>query len=1171
MPRFCSGPRLALLALCCGSALLAQRDLATLVGTVKDPSGAVVPKATVKITNSATNEVYTVTTNDAGEFVRPALRPSTYSVSVTAPGFQTAQQNNVVLLSGARTGVDITLVVGNVGQTVEVQSAAPLLQTESDRVGTDLPSMSVSEIPLGATRTFTFLARLSPGVLPGEPGSRDVAGGGMSANGVRSNGQNNFLLNGVDNNVNTIDILNQSSFAVGPSVEAISEMTVETNGYNAEYGRAAGAVVNINIKSGTNEVHGEVFEFLQNRDLDANTWTNDRGGIRKGTFEQNQFGGTLGGPIIKNKLFIFGDYQGTIIGSSGGLGGLGFAGITTIPTPAMTQGNFASLLGPDGKGVIYDPASTVGTGAAPTSRTPFAGNIIPPSRFDPATAKILQLFPAPNLPVAVGATPVNDYSYSTPGSAGTHQGDARVDYQLSSKSTLFGSLSWSDNSSVSTPPYPGALDDSGFTGASQYILNRNAQIGYTRVWSPTVVTESRAAFTRLVVARHVYDPGTDEYKAFGIGGYDPTNAYTDNGGLPQFTPSAGYSGFGGGTYTPSPEYNNVWDFVQNVAISKGSHAFKTGFEFRSIKFPFMQLPATHGQVTYSNNETAFPALTETPIGTIGSITGDPIASALLGQPDTSLMSTTNFMSPERVAYAGYVQDDWKVNSKLTVNLGMRYELWSPIGEQWGRQATFNLQTNTLTIPQGPNCNAALPPNFATQFPTVVVDRCDASKYMVRWDKFDFGPRIGIAYRFANKMVLRLGYGIFYGGEENQGGSPNRAEGVPFNETVTFSRANGISSFIGISDPLCTGCDFMPGGLTGGYPSNPFVYNAPIKLLGVQPDFDNPMVHKWNLIIQRELPGNMSAEVGYTGNHQAHQLILGDTDTFPNLGTTNSAITSTTLQEIGPACASPTCVSVGNGLTETVSNGFGNYNAVDGKVEKRFSQGLYFVSSFTWSHTLANSSTPLSGSTNFGFPNDTNWASGYSDAAWNIPLAFTTGFNYQLPFGKGKKWGAHFNRATDAVLGGWQTNGLLTLRSGVPYTINGSGCEGVWNRCEPNIVSGYTADQAPSSGRTANEWFNPNAYTVAAPLTGGDLGIQNMVGPPTKTLDFSMFKTFALTERFNLQFRAESFNITNHPVLNIPDANLSDSKALGGSGAFGEITSGIAGSERHLQFALKLLW
>ena len=346
MHRNLTGPRIALLALVCACAAYAQRDLATLVGTVSDPSGGVIAGAKVTITETGTGQVYTLATGSSGDFVRPALKPSTYSVTVGAPGFRTSEQKDILLKAGERTGVNITLTIGDVGQTVEVTAAAPLLQTESTSVGASINSKTLSEVPLGGQRNFAYLARMVPGVLPAEPGARDSANGGFSAGGVRSNGQNNFLLNGVDNNINTIDFLNQTSYAVGPSVEAIGEMIVMTNGVNAEYGRAAGAVINVNLKSGTNELHGSLFEYLQNKDLNANSWTNNQAGKPRGPFAQNQFGATAGGPIVKNKLFIFGDYQGTRIASSGGIQGLGFTNSNaTIPTAAMKAGDFSSILG----------------------------------------------------------------------------------------------------------------------------------------------------------------------------------------------------------------------------------------------------------------------------------------------------------------------------------------------------------------------------------------------------------------------------------------------------------------------------------------------------------------------------------------------------------------------------------------------------------------------------------------------------------------------------------------------------------------------------------------------------------------------------------------------------------------------------------------------------------
>ncbi len=400
---------------------------------------------------------------------------------------------------------------------------------------------------MGGTRTFTFLARLSPGVLPAESGARDSLGGGFSANGVRSTGENNFLLNGVDNNVNVIDFINQTSFVIGPSVEAIGEMQVLTNGYNAEYGRAAGGVIDVSLKSGTNQVHGVLFEDLQNTDLDANRWENNWEGLQRPPVKQNQFGGAAGGPILKNKLFIFGDYQGTRINTAGGvIQNLGYGGLYTIPTPAMVGGDFSGILGKaigSANGItvlqnqIFDPNSTscvsgCTTGNPVYTRNPFPGNVIPKSAMDPAGAKIASLYPAPNQPIIGGNYPANDLAVLTNGKLVTDQGDGRVDYRLDEKDSLFGSLSWSNTDKSSGAPFPGALDGANFNGASEQDLGRNAQLGYTRIWNPALISETRIGFSRLVTARTQPNANTDEFKAIGIGGYDPTS--TLNGGLPQF-------------------------------------------------------------------------------------------------------------------------------------------------------------------------------------------------------------------------------------------------------------------------------------------------------------------------------------------------------------------------------------------------------------------------------------------------------------------------------------------------------------------------------------------------------------------------------------------------------------------------------------------------------------
>jgi hypothetical protein len=1129
-----------------------QRDLGTITGTVTDPQGAAIPGAKITITEDATGLVYNVEASAAGDFVRPALKPGTYTVTAEAPGFRRVAQKNVVISGGDRVGVPLSLPVGDVTQSIEVSASAPLLQTESTTLGQDLNSRSVSQLPLGGQRTFTFLARLSPGVVPAEPGARDAVGGGFSANGVRSNGQNNFLLNGVDNNVNVIDFLNQTAFVIGPSVEAIGEMRVLTNGYNAEYGRGAGGVINVNLKSGTNEVHGALFEILQNDQLNANRWEQNKAGKDRGPFRQNQFGAAVGAPIVKNRLFIFGDYQGTRIASSGGsIQNLGYGGFYTIPTQAMAHGDFSSLLGgqvgtdalgrPILQGAIYDPKSTR-TVNGQLVRDMFPGNVIPSNRFDPAAAKIMSLYPATNQAIPLGKVPQNDYFVATPGKQNTDQGDARVDYRLSDKDSIFGSLSWSNNSKINAPPLPGLLDGSPFNAVTEEDLGRNAQISYTRVWNPSIISETRAGFSRLVTSRVGANPGADAYTAVGIGGYNPVGP--QNGGLPQFGLGR-YSQIGANDWLPSKEYNNVWDFIQNVAITRGAHALKFGAEYRPIKFPFFQVPYPHGEMNFSQNDTAYPSTLRGSTGaTINTLTGDEMASLLLGAIGGGQISTTNFVSSEKVAWAFYGQDDWKVTPKLTLNIGLRYELFSPISERFARQSNFVYDNLTLYIPAGKDQNAPLPPNFATAFPNVKVSRGEVDKYLIPWDKTNFAPRIGLAYSWRDSTVFRLGYGIFYGGEENQGGNPNRGESVPFNESPNLNRPAGVGAFE--TNP------FFTGGVSGGYPVNVFSLPAPVAFRGVATDFRNSLVHKWNVAIQQELPGHMALEVAYVGNHQAHQLFQPDPNACPNLGTTDSTINCNSLR--------PTPFI--GGISGTASFGYGNYHGLTSKIEKRYSNGLQFLGSYTYGHALANTGTTLSGSNGFGIPDPRNYASGYSSAAWDIRHNFTGDFLYEIPFGRGKAHGANLNRAVASVLGNWQLNGIMTLHTGSPFTLRSNACQGVWNACRPDLVAGKNPADAPANGRSPDLWFDTSAVTTPAPLTGGNLGLQTNNAPPTRILDMSIFKDFPFTERWKLQFRAEGFNIANTPQFSAPDQNLQNA-------TFGKVTSTQAGTERHIQFSLRL--
>ncbi len=1124
---------------------LAQRDLGTITGTVTDPTGAVVPGAAITITEDATGQSYKIQATGTGDYARPALRPGVYTVAAEAPGFRRMAQKNVLVTAGERTGVPLALAVGNLTESVMVTSEAPLLQSESTSLGASLNSETVNSMPLGGQRVFTFLARLSPGVVPAEAGSRDGAGGGFSANGVRSNGQNNFLLNGVDNNVNVIDFMNGTSYVIGPPPEAIGEMQVITSGYNAEYGRAAGGVINVNLKTGTNEIHGGLWEILQHDKLNANSWSNKRLIPQKPRpiFKQNQFGGAVGGPIIRNRFFIFGDYQGTRIAQTGR------SGLATIPTQAMTKGDFSGLLGtsvatdpatgnPILKYQIYDPLSTR-TQNGVLVRDPFIGNLIPANRWDPAAANILKVFPAENQPV--NGFPLNDYYYATPGHTQRDSGDVRADFRVSDKGSLYGSLSWNEQTTFTGTQLPGALDAAGFGGETQQDLTRNAQLGYTRVWNATLITESRVAFSRLVSTRAGPLPDVNQYKAFGIGGFDPTPLLDLNGGLPFLTASR-YLTFGASEWLPTKEYSNVWDFVQNVSVIKGSHAFKFGAEFRPMQFPFAQYQDNHGRFNFTQDGTAYPSQNAATGGTINSVTGDGIASFLLGFVDTGAISTSNVISAQKKSYSFYAQDDWKISRKVTLNIGLRYELFSPSYEKFGQQANLVLDQMTLYIPKGKNQDAPLPPNFATAFPNLKVSRGEVSKYMYPWDKYDFGPRIGLAYNVLPRTVLRLGFGIFYGGEENMGGNPNLGFNAPFNYTVNMARTDTSLKPIGRFDAN----PWFPGGFDSGFPLNVFNLPAQLSFRSFATNFRNPMVQKWNVALQRELPGRMALELAYVGNKQLHQVVQHTGNPSVNSGNPSA---TTEGQRLIPFIG---------GTTATATFGYGNYHGFTAKLEKRMSRGLDFISSYTWGHAMANSNTTLSGGT--GVYDPLNFRSAYANALWDIRHNFTTGFTYQLPVGKGKAHGGNLNPALNQIVGGWALNGILTIRTGRPLTLGSNACKGIWSSCRPDIVSGMNANAAPAGGRGPAKWFDTSAVTTPAAGTGGNAGAYNMRGPGNSTLDASLFKTFRFNERWAMEFRGEAFNLFNKVQFGNPDMNLQNT-------TFGSITG--SSGQRNIQFSLRL--
>jgi hypothetical protein len=1109
----------------------AQRDMGTLLGTVTDASGAVIPGATITIQEEATGLEYTLQSNESGNYIRPLLKPGTYTVTAEADGFKKAIQEGILLQSQARVQANFTMELGQVTETVEVTAQPPALQTETTQMGGTLENRQTSELPLGGQRRFAFLARTVPAVVPAENGARDAAGGGFSANGVRSNGQNNFLLNGVDNNVNVIDFINQTAYVVGPSVEAIGEMQILTNGYNAEYGRAAGGVVNVTIKSGSNDLHGTAFWFMQDDSLNANTWEANKNGNEKGAFSQDQFGLAIGGPIIKNRTFWFADYQGTRI-TDGSL-----ASTLTIPTAAMKGGDFSGLLTGENLGMdplgnavfagqIYDPFTNRRVNGVNDIRDPFPNNKIPASRFDPVAKKIIDQYPNENQNVRATGRPGSNFFTQRDSTRDVDQWDVRIDHQVSDKDSLFGSVSWIDEQKFQSPPLPGDLDAGGFLGQEEENLSRNAMLSYSRIWSPTVITEMRAAYSRLVTTRTQANADKDSFSALGIGGLNPFSP--NNGGLMNINP-ADYSGVGGSEWLPTQEYNNVWDFVANTSWNKGSHAFKFGFEYRPVAFPFFQVPTPRGRMDFTRDQSRQVGFANT---------GDGMASWLLGQVGgTTRITTQNFISSYRNAYSGYFQDDWKTTSKLTINYGVRYEVTTPIGEKFGRQAhldVFGIEhaTPTLVIPEGKDQDAPLPPNLATDFPNIDVERGIASPYLIGFDKTNIAPRLGFAYEFTPGTVLRAGYGIFYGAEENEGGNPNRGENVPFNQETRFEadRASQRNPYIGT--------------MADGFPVDSFTLPAPISWRSVYTNRRWPLVHKWNLNIQRDIGWNTIFELAYIGskgqrltlNYDGNRNIL---DPRPNQN-------RLPLRIYGDV--------VGNtGITFTNSMGRSNYHALTAKLDKRFSDGVQFLMSYTYGHALTDVGSPLSdGPGN----RDVHISEEYAHASFDVRHRWVLSGLWELPFLRNS------SSVAGKILGGWQLNGIATLQTGQYMSIGTNQavctCPGT---TRPDPVSGKDPNTGP---RTPEEWFDTSAFMAPAEGTYGLLGNFSNITPGISTVDLSVFKDFKINERMKIQFRAESFNLTNTPQFSRPNGTQGNSN-------FGLITGTQAGTNRQSQLALRFMF
>ena len=1172
-----------------GSVAGAQVDQGSVSGTIRDSSGAGIPGAKITVTNTATDFAITVTTDSSGNYTATPLKLGKYTVKVHAAGFAEATQDNVQVNVASTTTADLQVGVEGTQQNVVVTSAPPALQTEEASTGQVVSSEVINDTPLNG-RNFTFIAQLSAGVEPSEQGSRGANKGDFSANGQRSE-QNNFILDGVDNNANLVDFLNGASFVIKPPPDALQEFKVQTGDYTAELGHSAGAVLNVATKSGGNHFHGDLWEYFRNDVLNSRDYFETV--VPK--YRQNQFGATLGGPILKDKLFFFGDGEANRII-------FGVHNIYTVPTALMRTGNFSELLNASANGrgqaiQLFQPGGPTRDQQGNITAENYLAyngmqNVINPAQVNPIGRAILNAYPNANYGGA-GNT-VNNYNFEGNGSDNTTQYDARLDYNASQKDQTFARYSYSNEPVTLSSPL-GILDGGGFGGSGTSVTEgRNFTFSETHVFTPSTINEFRLGYNWISAAFVPPNAGVDlSATAFGIGGipFGP-----GNGGLPYFNfgnlVGNNFSNAGSSQYEPTHEYENVVQILDNVSKQVGNHSLKFGVNFERIRVQTNQPVDPKGTLNFDGK------FTQDPLNT--SASGFAGADLLLDSLDSSSVANIFTSHDQRWYRSAYFQDNWKAMTNLTVNLGLRYEYTQPIQELDGQQANFvpdyAAGTAVYRIPAQDQTKAqdVLTPKFqAALAQDNVTVQYTGNKSLVSPAYLNFSPRVGLAYQLDPKTVFRSGFGIFFGGLESVGYYPSLSQNFPFQFDSNFPSqgcvpgncpTNGQNLETGFSQALAAGL--------ANFVSTP-------GFRGYQTNTQTPYSEQFNLTVQRSVTNSTTATVAYVGALSRHLQVNpdGNIPAFP----VPSGVNEQTVRPY-PQFGGSSIVLYG---------GTANYNSLQLTLEHQLTNGLSFLGAYTWSHNLDDATTLLGGSgqSGNGYRNWRIFGLGidYGDSYTDVRQRFVLNTQYELPFGHGKQY-LNSNGLLNEIAGGWAAALVFRVQTGQPVAIyannnpGGTGTGYAYKVADPFKAGGTptsTNANCATRTRTVATWFNPCAFVnppqvipalnaQGQPNTAGPgqilanaPNVLSAYGPPGRTMvagpgynrvDLSAFKSFDVVRETSIQFRADIFNLFNTPAYGQP-SNTTGS-------AFGQITterfggSGTAGENpdaRVVQFALKYIF
>ena len=1094
---------------------IAQTITASVTGTVTDSTGAAIPNAKVVATNAGTALTYTAQTNGAGVYNLPFLPVGSYNVIAENSGFKKATVGPFTLEVNQIARVDFKMEIGELTQTMEVSSAAPILQTESTATGEAINSTKLTSLPLNG-RNFATLTLLIPGAISTSPTVMSTSarfqssGSRPQVNGNREQ-TNNFLLDGVETG-ETVG----NRIGYQPNVDALEEVKVITGNGGGEYGNVGGASVVMTLRSGTNQLHGNLFEFLRNDQLDANGYFGNRAGAKRNAFRRNIFGGTFGGPIKRNKAFFFMDYEGTEQRISG-------PATASVAPQEWRTGNLSRFLTQNQ--IVRDPL----TGADAGSRAPFAGNIIPAGRVtNPAALKLFSspdLYPLPNNAGTGALAITNNYLSSQAQKVSNHQADAKVDFRLTDKDTLSGRWSIGRYDVLGSRAALPVIMTSGTNGPTT-----SAVATWTRTYTPRLVNESRVSFSRTGVADNTVDwsglLGSDGNSKFGIAGGQPIP------GLSGITVGGGLSGIGAGASIANSKQNN-YQAQTHFTYQAAAHLLKFGGQlFRAQQNHY-----------YAGNNGALGLFTYS-----GGYSGLDYADFLLNMLSAKGRgAVTGKWGHRHWRNAVYFQDDWKALRNLTLNLGLRWEYISPLYEVADRQVNINTYTGALLYP----------------------GKTDFGRALYRPYRKQFMPTIGIAWTpdlFKSKMVVRAGY-RFSSFLEGTGANLRLPLNPPFfiESNVNYDARSAGDIRLGFADVI--GAGDLTGPRTGAAP----FYQARAWDLDLRPQFTN----QFNIALEYQLGKATAVSAAYVGNRATHLIVPHEAN--QPLPGTGPFSTWTPLNDRRPLAK--VLPNVGN-IALTESSGTSHYNSLQMTARHKMGGGLEFLSAYTFSKTLTDNlgyyGCAAVNSDGAYWQNAYDRHANFGPACFDAAHNFTVGGLYLLPVGKGQKFGSGMGRAMDLILGGWNANYFLAAHSGFPVSINAPAAQtNTGQSVRGNVRANYYRKMNIGS-QTVDRFFGPVdastfcaagvdngtcSYGVPALGTFGTAGVGTERAPSYFNLDASIGKKFSVKEGRYLDFRVEFFNLANHVSFGPPGRDVT------AVGSFGQITSQVT-APRTIQFGLK---